>query len=146
MAHLTPTLINGNAFTDHRGTVRFVNAFDFRNVQRFYSIHHPDKSVIRAWQAHKLEEKYFYASSGAFVIAYLEIDDWITPSKDAKAEYVLLSAGQSAILHIPKGYANGIKALENDSTLITFSTLNIGDAKQDDYRYDAELWLDWTQF
>ena len=32
-----PTIMEGNVFTDDRGTVSFVNGFDFKDVKRFYS-------------------------------------------------------------------------------------------------------------
>ena len=33
-----PTLIQGNKHTDERGVVGFVNAFDMKDVRRFYRI------------------------------------------------------------------------------------------------------------
>lgn len=146
MFNYEPTLIKGNQFADHRGSVSFVNNFHFPNVKRFYTIHHPEREIVRAWQGHKIEEKFFYVTQGAFVIAYVAINDWGNPSKDLVPEYLVLRTVEPAVLYLPPGYANGIKAIENNSTLISFSTLLLADAQQDDYRFDTGNWLDWSQF
>ena len=44
---------------------------------------------------------------------------------------------------IPAGYANGIKSLEEGSKLIVFSSNNLEDAKEDDYRFPADMWFNW---
>lgn len=44
---------------------------------------------------------------------------------------------------IPKGYANGIKALEVDSELMVFSNKTLEVSNKDSWRYDANLWFDW---
>lgn len=77
-----PIIIKGGSFSDERGTMRFVNDFRFNDVQRFYLIKHPDPSVVRAWQGHQFEKKYFYPISGSFAIAWVKIDDFKNPSTD----------------------------------------------------------------
>ena len=37
----------------------------------------------------------------------------------------------------------GIKALEEGSKLIVFSSNTLEDGKDDDYRFDANMWFDW---
>ena len=52
-------IINGGTFKDSRGTLRFVNDFDFSEVKRFYQIENSSTDIVRAWQGHKIEEKFF---------------------------------------------------------------------------------------
>ncbi|ACU62187.1 cupin domain-containing protein [Chitinophaga pinensis] len=137
--------IKGNQFSDHRGSLQFVNDFTFPDVQRFYQITHPDAAVIRAWQGHKIEEKFFYVVKGRFVIAWVEVDDWEQPSSDLPAEHVILEEGTPAVLHIPAGYANGIKALEPGSVLMVYSNLNLEASAADRWSFDQHLWFDWQQ-
>ena len=138
-----PYLIEGGIFKDERGVIAHVNAFDFSSVKRFYTIENTSLKTVRAWQGHIEERKYFYAIKGKFYIAYVKIDNWENPSKDLKAECKILSDLKSEILYIPAGYANGIKALEENSKLLVFSTLSIEEAVKEKIRYDKNLWVNW---
>ena len=141
-----PTIIRGGTFTDHRGTMRFVNAFDFPDVKRFYFIKHPDTSVVRAWQGHQFEKKYFYPITGSFIVAWVKIDNFENPSDDLIPEYHHLSAKNGELISVPKGYANGLKALETNSELMIFSDLNVEESIREKIRFPAEKWLDWSKF
>ena len=141
-----PLITKGGTFTDNRGTMRFVNAFDFPDVKRFYFIKHPDTSVVRAWQGHQFEKKYFYPIDGSFIVAWVKIDDFENPSDDLIPEVHHLSANNSELLSIPKGYANGLKALEPNSELMIFSDLGVEESVKEKIRFPAEKWLDWTKF
>ena len=134
-------IIKGNSYTDHRGSLRFVNDFKFEGIKRFYSIKHANTSIIRAWQGHKIETKYFYVSKGSFLINWIKIDDWDNPSKDLKKNKHILSDQKNEILIIPPGHANGLKALEPDSILISFSNMSLEESKNDDYRFPQDYWL-----
>lgn len=140
-----PHIIHGGCFSDERGIMRFVNDFRFNDVQRFYLIKHPDPSVVRAWQGHQFEKKYFYPISGSFAIAWVKIDDFKNPSTDLVPEYQILSAKESEILSIPKGYANGLKALEPDSEILIFSDMSLEDSIRENIRYPADWWFDWDE-
>lgn len=133
-------LIEGNFFTDNRGTVHFVNDFHFEGIKRFYTFSHPDVSVIRAWQGHKIELKHFYVTKGKFLICWMEIDNWDNPGRDLKVNRQILSEDDPQVLVIQPGHANGFKALEPDSQLIVFSNLSLEEAKVDDYRFDSNFW------
>lgn len=135
--------LKGNQFTDHRGTLQFVNEFTFPGVKRFYQIIHPDATVIRAWQGHKVEEKSFYVVKGKFLIAWVEVDDWEHPSPDLLASYVLLDEATPSVLHLPAGFANGIKALEPHSRLMVYSNLSLEESATDRWSFDPHLWFDW---
>ena len=134
-------LIKGNIHNDHRGIIRFVNDFDFEKIKRFYAITHPETNIIRAWQGHKLETKYFYVTKGSFLLNWIEIDNWETPSKDLSINTHTLTDTQSEILIIPPGHVNGFKALQPDSIMMVFSDMLLEDSKEDDYRFPAEMWV-----
>ena len=133
-------LIKGNLHTDHRGTVRFVNDFTFDGIKRFYTITHPDTNIIRAWQGHQHETKYFYVTKGSFLINWIKIDNWQQPSRDLKKNSHILSDTESEILIIPPGHATGFKALAPDSTVMVFSDMSLEESKNDDYRFPEDYW------
>lgn len=140
------TLIKGGSHTDGRGTIRFVNGFDMSPVKRFYIVTHPDTSVVRAWQGHKEEAKYFTAVRGSFLVCGVKIDNFVNPSGDLPVEKFILTDSGSSVLHIPAGYANGIKALEAGSELLVFSDKSMEEAKDDQVRFDSSLWFDWNKY
>lgn len=139
----TPFIIDGDIFSDHRGNLAFVNDFGFNDIKRFYIIEHPDTEVIRAWQGHTIERKYFYVVQGTFCVAWVKIDNWENPSENLKAEYEILKAEKSRILCVPKGYANGLKALLPNSKIIVFSSLNLEESLNEKIRYESSKWFDW---
>jgi dTDP-4-dehydrorhamnose 3,5-epimerase len=140
-----PNIIKGNHYKDERGVLRFVNDFPLTDIKRFYLIKHPDTNIVRAWQGHEFERKYFYAIRGSFVIAWVKIDDFENPSELLSADYQILSDQNSEILSIPAGYANGLKALSPDSELLVFSDFNLEQTKAEKKTYPSEQWFDWEQ-
>lgn len=137
---MIPKIIEGGNFSDHRGTISFVNDFSFAGIERFYIISNSEENPIRAWQGHKLDAKNFYCIMGSFKIHFVKIDNWENPSKTLIVETVVVSATESKIVHIPAGYANAIESLEKDSKLISFSTLPLENVKEDDVRYPSDYW------
>ena len=137
---MSPKIIQGGIFSDHRGTITYVNDFDFKTIERFYTISNSEENPIRAWHGHKLDAKKFYCISGSFKIHFVKIDDWKNPSKDLAIETIIASVSDSKIIHIPAGYANAIESLEKDSKLISFSTLPLSKVSEDDVRYDLNYW------
>jgi dTDP-4-dehydrorhamnose 3,5-epimerase len=140
-----PKIIKGGKFNDERGLIRFVNDFHFKDIKRFYLIKHPDTNVVRAWQSHQFESKYFYPVSGRFVVAWVKIDNFENPSKNLISEYHQLSANNSEILFLPKGYANGLKALEENSELLIFSDIHVSNSLNDNKKYPANIWFNWEE-
>src|SRR5690606_20299776 len=138
-----PMLIKGGTHTDERGTLSFVNDFKLDEVQRFYTIEHHNTDVIRAWQGHKLENKWFYVVSGSFKILSVEVDNWETPSGNEEVMEFILDESNSQVLHIPGGYVNGFQALVPDSKMIVFSDFSTEQSKEDDFRFDKEQWYKW---
>lgn len=135
-----PQLIKGGIHTDHRGQISFVNDMKFKTIERFYIISNSAENPLRAWQGHKIDNKYFYCIQGVIKVHYVKIDNWESPSKDLKVESVILSAIESNLLHIPEGYANGIESLELESKLISFSTLPLDRTAEDDVRFESDMW------
>lgn len=137
---MNPKIIQGGSFSDHRGTISYVNDFALKDIERFYIISNSEENPIRAWQGHKLDAKNFYCLRGSFKIHFVKIDNWEDPLKDLTIETVLVSESDSKIVHIPAGYANAIQSLEKDSKLISFSTLPLANVKEDDVRYPSDYW------
>jgi len=137
---MTPKIIQGGNFSDHRGTISYVNDFSFKDIERFYIISNSEENPIRAWQGHKLDAKNFYCLNGAFKIHFVKIDNWENPSKDLIIETIFVSIADSKIVHIPAGYANAIESLQPNSKLISFSTLPLTSVTDDDVRYRSDYW------
>ena len=79
---LNDFLIVGGTFQDERGTMRFFNSLDMGEIIRFYEIAPANQDIIRAWQGHRYEKKWFYCLSGSFVVNIIEINDFNSPSKN----------------------------------------------------------------
>ncbi len=139
-------LVQGEIFNDFRGQISSLNKFRFDGVERCYFIHHPDVSVIRGWHAHQHEKKWFCCVKGAFTLALVKPDNWDNPSEDLPAEIFQLSDKNSQIICVPEGYANCLKASLPDSIMLVFSGKILEDALLDSWRYDKNLWVDWSKY
>jgi dTDP-4-dehydrorhamnose 3,5-epimerase len=123
-------LIEGDIFRDNRGEVRFVNGFDMSEVRRMYCIR-PEEGIVRAWQGHRHEKKWFHVVRGAFLIKWVAIDN----PKQVGSE--LLSDIRMQVLEIPPGHYNGFEALQPESRLMVFSDKSLEASKADDFRLDT---------
>ncbi|MCG9793919.1 cupin domain-containing protein [Flavobacterium algicola] len=137
---MSTKIIEGAKYSDDRGSVIFVNDFKFTDIERFYIIKNSIEKPIRAWQGHKLDSKNFFCITGSFKIAFVKIDNWENPSVDIIVESVVVKADEPRVLHIPAGYANAIVSLEENSQLMSFSTLPLDRVKEDDVRFDSNTW------
>lgn len=133
-------LIEGGIHRDQRGALKFINSFDLNDIRRMYIIEPSDTNTIRAWQGHKLERKYFYASKGKFTIGLVQIIDWDNPNEETKPEFFELDAERPMILCIPGGYANGIKAQVSGSQLTVFSSSTLEEASKDEFKFSVDFW------
>lgn len=133
-------LIKGQKFEDERGTLRFINPFDMSEIVRFYEIIPENEQIIRAWQGHKREKKWFHCLSGSFIINIVEIDNFNNPSDDLTPNRIELNSQNPEILGIPSGFATGIRASSENSRLQVFSNFALNDSKNDDFRYPLEKW------
>ena len=135
-----PRLIEGGIHTDHRGQISFVNGMKFDEIVRFYILSNSEQQPLRAWQGHKIDNKYFYCVQGVIRVHFVKVDHWEFPSKDLVVESVVRSANESKVLHIPEGYANAIESLEPGSKLISFSTLPLERTAHDDVQFSVDTW------
>jgi dTDP-4-dehydrorhamnose 3,5-epimerase len=90
----------------------------------------PAPGVVRAWQGHRIETKWFYAVRGSFRVRTADIDLKAPPQE------LILSEKQIRVLEIPSGHYNGFEALEPDSLLMVFSDLTLEESRADDHRLD----------
>jgi dTDP-4-dehydrorhamnose 3,5-epimerase len=138
-----PTLTRGGIAVDDRGSLRFVNDFDFTGVKRFYQVENHRQGFIRAWHGHLKEGKYVYVASGTALIGVtplvlsdnqLEPGGYIITDYPAPKKFVL-SAKSPAVLYIPPGYVNGFKNLEDNTIVVFYSTTTLEESKGDDIRF-----------
>lgn len=131
-------IINGGLSVDDRGSVTFVNDFDFSDVKRFYVVENHRAGFIRAWHGHKKEGKYVFVVKGTALVGAVDM------SSDAPGKYIL-SDRNPKILYIPPGYANGFKTLEEDTRIIFYSTSTLQDSLGDDIRFPFDKWNIWEE-
>jgi len=140
---VVPRLLEGGLGVDDRGSVAYVNDFDFAGVKRFYLVSNHRAGFVRAWHAHRREAKYVTVTRGAAVVGAVRIDNWESPSPDGEVHRHVLSAQKPSVLYIPAGYANGFMSLTEDATLMFFSTSTLEESRGDDVRYDSRYWDIW---
>lgn len=133
-----PELIQGGVAVDDRGSVRFVNDFDFKKVKRFYQVENHNKGFIRAWHGHKKEGKYVYVVSGSALIGVVDL-------KNKKlVQRLILSDQKPQILWIPPNNANGFMNLEDNTKIMFFSTSTLKQSLNDDIRFPYDEWDIWN--
>ncbi|WP_300672944.1 WxcM-like domain-containing protein [Soonwooa sp.] len=132
-------LIQGNEFIDHRGKLRFNNDLDLSEVKRMYVIENQDTNVVRAWQAHKIEKRWFVAVEGQFEIKLIELDDFNSPSDNLEVVKFTLKAETMDCLCIQPGYATSIHALCDNAKLVVFANYRLGEI-DDNYKFDSQKW------
>lgn len=129
-------IVSGDLVNDDRGTVRFVNDFDFKNVKRFYQVNNHRRGFIRAWHAHKHEDKYVYVASGSALVGVVNLET-------EEVDKFVLSANKPRILWVPANSANGFMTLEEETTVIFFSSKTLEESKDDDIRFPYDKWNIW---
>jgi dTDP-4-dehydrorhamnose 3,5-epimerase len=140
----SPRLIEGNLAVDDRGTVSFVNKFQFDGVKRFYTVTNHKVGFVRAWHAHRREAKYVIVINGIALVGAVAINDWNHPSKDNKVHRYILSDHKPSVLYIPAGYANGFMSLTKNCKVMFFSTSTLDESMKDDVRFDSRYWDIWS--
>ena len=135
-----PIIIEGGIAVDDRGQLSFSNDFSFEKIKRFYMVENFSTDTIRAFHGHQNEEKYVLVVNGSAIVAAVYMDDVKDPNKNNEVFRYVLSSRKSSILHIPRGYANGFKALEPNTKVIFFSTSTLAESTGDDYRFPADYW------
>lgn len=130
-------LIVGGKAIDDRGSLSFVNDFDFHDVKRFYIVSNHRQNFIRAWHGHRYEGKYVLVISGTALIGVVCLE-----TEEVVGKYVL-SEEQPKILWIPPNHANGFMTLKEDTKVMFFSTSTLEKSKGDDVRFPYAKWNIW---
>ncbi len=136
----TPHVIEGGLHVDGRGTVTFVNDFDFEGVDRFYTIRAHRAHEPRGWRGHRIEHKWFTVVQGSVLLAVVAPDHWTLPSGNLPVSSFVLSNARPAVLSVPPGHATAITGLTEDAILVVFSSGSIQDAKEDDHLFPVDTW------
>lgn len=136
-------IISPERFVDQRGSLTFFPLWNLSQIKRSYIIEHPDTSVVRAWQGHKRENKWFIVIQGEFKILLVKPDDWTSPSAELEPIVFTIHSSEFKVLHVPGGYASGLTAIEPNSKLMVFSNFTTQESKEDDFRFDKHLWYKW---
>jgi dTDP-4-dehydrorhamnose 3,5-epimerase-like enzyme len=134
---MIPKTINGGTHIDDKGTLKFNNDFDASAIKRIYVIQNKSTDFIRAWQGHKIEQRWFSVISGSFMIQLIEIDHWENPSKNLEKLTFMLNVEKLDVLHVPQGFASSIQALEEKSKLLVMGNYLLGETN-DEYKYDQK--------
>jgi len=134
---MKPSLIKGNAHCDSRGNLLYNNIFDSSPVKRMYVIQNSSLDILRGWQGHQIEQRWFSALHGSFCIKLMKIDNWELPSKQLVCKEFMISNKTLDVLHIPKGYVSCIQAIEEGSILLVMADYLMGEVA-DEYRFDLK--------
>lgn len=138
-----PYLIDGGKHIDERGCINFVNDFDMSQVKRLYYTEHFSIDVIRAWQLHIAEKRWFLCVEGSFTVKLVRMDTVENPSESLTVHEFELTAENPQVLYIPAMYANGFKAKEENSKLMIFADAAIDENPNDQIRFDKNKWTQW---
>lgn len=134
---MIPIITKGSSHTDPRGTLFYNNDFDASVIKRMYLIENENIDFIRAWQGHKIEQRWFSVMKGSFRIQLIAIDYWDSPSKEMARITFIINAEKLDVLHVPSGYVSSIQSLEQGSKLLVLSDYLLGEVK-DEYRFEKD--------
>lgn len=137
---MIPKIITGNSHTDARGTLFYNNDFDASTVKRMYVIENVNTDIIRGWQGHKMEQRWFSAIKGSFKIQLIKIDHWDQPSKNLEKLTFVVNAEKLDVLHVPKGYVCSIQSLEEGSKLLIMADYRLNEII-DEFRFPLDYFL-----
>lgn len=137
--------IRGGAFSDHRGTVFFVNDCSLADVKRFYTIAQTQENPVRAWMGHFHERKWFVPVSGktTLVLRRLRRTD-SGPAMDPECTVFHLDAGAPEAVAVPAGYCSGFRSDTPDAKVLVFSDKTLDEAAGDMVRFDKDDGFDWS--
>ena len=134
---MIPHIIKGNRHEDGRGSLLYNNEFNSAEIKRFYIIENANPDFVRAWRGHQVEERWFSAICGSFIIQLIAIDDWEFPSKKLERVTFDLQSATLDVLHIPSGYISSIQSRESGSKLLVMANYLLGEL-EDEYRFPAD--------
>lgn len=134
---MNPILLKGDCHTDDRGDLKYNNNFDASKVKRVYIIENKSTVFKRGWQGHKIEQRWFSALSGSFLIQLIKVDDWEDPSSTLIPFIFQLESETLDVLHIPSGYISCIQATDKNSKLLVMADYFLGQIS-DEFRYNLD--------
>jgi dTDP-4-dehydrorhamnose 3,5-epimerase-like enzyme len=134
---MKPTIVQGNVYMDKRGSLFYNNNFNATSIKRIYFIENKNTAMVRGWQGHKIEQRWFSVVTGKVKIQLIKIDNWEAPSKKLVPKEFILDATVLDVLHIPKGYITSIQSIEKYSKLMVMADYVIGEI-EDEYRYPID--------
>ena len=138
-------LIQGNSYIDDRGKLDYFNDFNMSPIKRVYFTTHFNLDVVRAWQGHTVESRWFICVGGSFKVKLIKIDNWEAPSNLLPVENYVLNSEKKQVLYIPNGYVNGFRALNTDSKLMIMSNYNFNEIEDDQIRFNQNKWNEWDK-
>lgn len=134
------SVLLGATHEDERGKLLFFKTLDLSQIKRMYQIEPANESVIRAWQGHKVEKKWFYCLQGSFIINLVKVTNFEHPDTDATISKKIISSNTPTVLYVEGGYASGIKATLPNSKVLVFSNFTTAQSKYDDFRFEPHFW------
>ena len=137
---MIPKIITGDSHSDQRGTLFYNNDFDALPIRRMYVIENENTDFVRAWQGHKIEQRWFLVSNGSFRIQLIAIDNWDKPTSNLEIITFVLDSKKLDVLHVPSGYVSSIQSLEQGSKLLVMSDYLL-ETIQDEYRYEKDYFI-----
>ena len=96
-----------------------------------------NNNIIRVWQGHKVEQRWFSSLQGEFEIHLIEVDNWEILSKSLKSIKYNLSSEKMDVLYVPPGFVSSIRSKEPDSKLLVMSNYAIEEIN-DEYRFEND--------
>ena len=130
-------LLKGKRHVDARGVITFNNDFDASQIKRIYTIENANTNIVRGWQGHAIEQRWFACISGSYKVSVIAIDSFDTPSKNLKPQEFVLIDDALTYLHVPAGCVTSLQALQPGSKLLVFADYLMGKV-QDEYRFDID--------
>lgn len=134
---MVPVIIKGGFFEDDRGSLKFNNNFDTSSIKRLYIIQNKNCEIIRGWQGHKVEQRWFTALVGDFVIRVIKINNWNNPAKNSDILTFELNSSQLDVLHVPFGYVTSIQSKSRENKLLVMSDHKLNQI-EDEYRFSSD--------
>ena len=134
---MIPNIIKGGSHADSRGSLFYNNNFVASAIKRMYIIENNSTDFVRAWQGHKIEQRWFSALKGSFTIRLIAVDSWESPTKNLEQFSFIINAEKLDVLHVPSGYISSIQSLEEGSKLLSMSDYLLEEL-QDEYRYEVD--------
>lgn len=138
---MKPELIKGASHSDQRGSLFYNNDFDASKIKRIYVIENKNVTLVRRWQGHKIEKRWFSAIAGSFRVELIQIDDWNKPSKDLTKTNYIINSKELDVLFVPEGFVSSIQSLEEGSKLLVMADFLMGEVK-DEYRFEMDYFED----